>query len=60
MGRYKYEFRETVYLVTDPMQDMYFVVGYEVRENETFYIVGNHNGEKKCYEFELSNEKTIF
>lgn len=55
---HKFDFGETVYLVTDPEQVAYNIIQINVRPGGSIvYVLSNYTGDKLMYEFEISNEQ---
>ena len=56
----KFQFGDTVYVVTDPDQKPYKVVQLRIDPgNSILYMISNVNGECPYYDFELSHEKDV-
>lgn len=57
---HKFDFGETVYLVTDPDQIPYKIIQINVRPGGNIvYVLSNYAGDKLMYEFELCNEENV-
>lgn len=55
----KYDMGDTVYFITDPVQDQFVITGFSVRPNGMIYYCSCCGEEKIAYDFEISEEKTI-
>ena len=55
-----YNFGDAVYLVNDPMQDLYLITGIYIAPDGYSIYISHCGREFKVYAFEISREKTIF
>ncbi len=56
-----FKLKQIVFHVADDLQEPGIICGIVNRPNNTTtYLVGKKDGERECYEFELTNDKIIF
>lgn len=56
-----FKLKQIVYHIADELQEPGIICGIVNRPgNVTTYLIGKKDGERECYEFELSDTKKIF